>query len=450
MFDFGLTLYFGNRLFFAVEQGDHARARHVLAAGNLAMIGASLFGIIAVTSLYLVFGETVGGIDERSTLLWSMCALAVATGLRQSIATQFGLYRAHQQFFRQTMMSSSGDLMRVIFVLIAVAFGGGLLVVSVVYLAATLLFSVILPIWDSVRRFPDFGFNVAVADSAERRTAISTSFQYWVQSIVATLVTFAPLFVLGAMKASAFAIVQFTLMRTIANFVRAILQLFANVFGLEAARRIAINDDQGLTAVYRESSRLLAVQMAGVAGGLAALAQPLFGMWTGNPQLYDVHLFWLAICAPLVLPTLSMALQILVCANMPAPLVQGRIAQMLVTAAIFLALPVDNISVRMMIALAVGEIIGLGVPLTFALIKIVPESGFRLHADLLARSLVVGTLTYGAARLAQLMAGPGKIENFIAGLIAAGLAFVICTWFAGLNIQRRHAAAALMRSLLSR
>ncbi len=450
IFDFGMILYFGNRLFFAVEQEHGARGPHILRAGNFALSCASVFGVVAVTSLYLGFGETVGGVDERSTLLWSIIALAAATGVRQSIATQYSVYRAHQQFFRQTMIFSLGDLLRLCAVFLAVIMGGGLLVVSLTYFAAMVVFSVLLPIWDTGRLFPAYRYKWEIPDKEEQRSAISTSFLYWVQSVVATLITFAPIFVLGAMKTSAFAIAQFALMRTLANFVRAILQLFANVFGLEAARRIATRDEAGLAKVYRESTRLLAVQMAGAAGGLLALAHPLFALWTGNPQLYDVTLFWLAICAPLALPTLSMALQILVCANMPMPLLYGRIAQVCLTIPLFLFLPVTDTALRMMIALAVGEVVGLGLPLTSALAKVVPSAGVSLHLDLLGRSLFVGMVTYSGARLATWGGGEGSIAGFGAGAFTAAVIFCCCTWILGLESTRRRSALNLVRSLFSR
>ena len=113
IFDFGLNLYFGNRLFFAVEQGEKDRARHILGAGNFALACASLFGAVAVIGLYLLFRNTDEGVNQETTLLWAVIILAVATAARQAMAAQYAVYRAHQQFFRQTIIFSLGDLLRI-------------------------------------------------------------------------------------------------------------------------------------------------------------------------------------------------------------------------------------------------------------------------------------------------------------------------------------------------
>lgn len=440
IFDFGLNLYFGNRLFFAVEQGEKDRARHILGAGNFALACASLFGAVAVILLYMVFRNTDEGVNQETTLLWAVIILAVATAARQAMAAQYAVYRAHQQFFRQTMIFSLGDLLRIVTVIAAVALGGDLVAVSFTYLGAIILFSVLLPIWDTARFYPEFRFGFALPDAEERQRAIGTSLQYWVQSAVSTAITFAPTFLLGASGAGAFVIAQFALMRTLANLVRSVLQLFTNVFGLEAARRIALNDTAGLTGVYRESTQFLAIQMAGTAGMLAALAEPLFGYWTGNPALYNTSLFWLAIGAPLLLPTLSMALQLLVCANQPRALVTGRLAQLAITILMYFIMPFENVALRMMAALAIGEIIGLGAALLPAVVRVVPGSGLALHVDLAARSIFTGVATYLVASSTVALAKQGSIIAFIGAALLSGVALAVCTWFLGMSKVRRIAA----------
>lgn len=450
LFDFGLNLYFSNRLFFAVEQGDKERARHILGAGNLALACASLFGAVAVVLLYLAFGEQAEGINQQENLLWALIILAVATAARQAMSVQYAVYRAHQQFFRQTMIFSLGDLLRIIAVIVAAGLGGDIVVVSFTYLGAMLLFSVLLPIWDSARFYPDFRFSLAVPDSEERQRAFGTSLQYWVQSAVSTAITFAPTFLLGASGASALVIAQFALMRTLANLVRSVLQLFTNVFGLEAARRIAVNDISGLNSVYRESTQFLAVQMAGSAGMLAALAEPLFGYWTGNPALYDNNLFWLAVGAPLLLPTLSMAMQVLICANQPRALVSGRLAQLALSVLVYFILPFENVALRMMAALAIGEVLGLGAPLISAIVRLVPGSGFALHLDLALRGGLTGVTSFIAARLVIALGEKGSMPAFAGALLVSVIALTLCTWFLGLGAGRRASVQSAIKDWLKR
>lgn len=443
--DFGLGNYFSNRLAFAVEQGKRDRARHLLAAGNLLLGLASIAGGVAVVLLWLAFHPEAFGEGKAGTTLIIVAALTLATAIRQTQAVQYAVYRAHREFARQTWVVVLGDAGRFAVLAVALWFGAGMVLSAALYFAAIVLFAVALPLADLARRHPEFRWSAEAPAAGERREAFVASGQYWVQTGIATLVIFAPVFALSALGAGAFAIAQFALMRTLANLARAVLQLFTNVFGIEVARRVAIADAAGAAGTYAEATRFLAVQTAAAAGALSAVAAPLFTLWTGNGRLYDPVLFWLAIGAPVILPSLSMAVQVLVCANWPKPLAAGRLTQLALTLALYAVLPLDNLALRMMAALAVGEVIGLGLPLAIAVARRIDGTGLRLHLDLALRSIAAGAIAWGFGAAGAALGGPASL---IAGCAGGGLGMLIATYALALSPARRTMLRDAARSRL--
>jgi O-antigen/teichoic acid export membrane protein len=441
--DFGLGIYFGNRLFFAVEQNDAARARHLLGTGNLLLGLASLGGAVAVVILWLALHQGTQGIGDANTLLLTVAVLTLATALRQAVAVQLAVYRAHREFSRQTWAMTLGEAGRIAVLTVALLAGKDLLIAATLYLATTIAFSVAAPLADLARRHPVYRWRTEAPALAEQREAFVTSGQYWVQSSVSTLFTFAPAFLLAAFGAGAFAIAQFALMRTLANLARAILQLFTNVFGLEVARRIAIADTAGASATYRESTRFLAVQTAAASGALWAIAAPLFTLWTGDPLLYDNWLFWLAIGAPVVLPSLSMAVQVLVCANWPRPLAVGRLAQLALSVGLYFVMPFESPALRMMAALALGEVFGLGLPVVIAVAQRIGGAGLALHLELALRSVAAGAIAWGGAT-AGMMAG--GMPGLILGCIGGGAGMAAAMLLLGLSGDRTAMLWAAVRA----
>lgn len=447
--DFGLTSYFSNRLFFAVEQGETARARHIFGAGNAAVLVAGLIGLVVVVASFRLFGKPVGNMAAGTTLLWCVILMALATALRRAMAVVFAAYTAHQDFFRQTMVVAAGNALQVSATIAAALLGGGLLIVSLTYFVSTVLAASILPAIDVARRYPGFAYRLEIPDYEERRAAFKTSLQYWAQGGVITLVTFAPVFFLSGAGAAPRVIVQFALMRTLANLVRAVLQLFANVFGLEGARRIAIADRPGFSQTYRESTIFLAVQSAASAGVLAALAQPLFTVWTGDATLFDSLLLWLAVGPPLLLPSLAMGVQVLTCANLPAALLTGRTAQLVLTVLSFFLLPVPDLATRMMLALVLGEVAGLGLPVTRAILKLDPHAGMGLHLSLIWRSAAAALVAYFVVSVCADAFAHSIWLQLTVGLTAGLAVLTALTLSVGITKARRATLLKLFRSRIA-
>lgn len=434
LFDFGLSSYFSNRVLAAVQTGDKMQARHMVFAGNLLLGGALVLGLVAVGIGWSLFDQPANGVENATTLVWLVLAIAAASAARQATAIQVALYRAHNEFARSTFIIGCTDLARVVVMIAALLAGADAFDAAMVYLVAMLVFSVAVILIDLARRYPDYPIRIERLATSETKDALSLSGQYGFQFSASNLLTYVPTLLLGASGAGGIAVAQFALMRTLANFARQILVLFANVFGLEVSRRLAIGDSDGVRMMYREATQFVAVQTACATGALAALGSGLFLLWTGDSDLFDPILLWLALGPPVLVPSMAMALQVMATANWPKPLVAGRIAQLALTVSLFLVLPVDAIALRMMAALAIGEVLGLGVILTWATARKIPGAGLGLELDALLRSAAALGLTFGAGQIGLMLGG---FTGIAAGLFLCVIAAAIATLVLGISGSRR-------------
>lgn len=444
-FDFGLNLYFGNKLAFLLERRREAEARQVLRTGNLLMTGASALGCLAICAVFPVYAQLSGKLAIDGAVWGVTIMLAVATAAKMAMAVQNGLYRGHGEFGRVTWILAIGDFVRVFAVCLAAWLGAGALICALLYLLAMVASAVVYVLHDTRKRFPGYGYWIAAPDATERREIVSTSLGYWIQSAPTTLLTFAPVFVLAGMGGSGLLLSAFVLLRTLANFARAGLQLFGVVLGQEAARRTAIGDHAGLIGVYREATMLLGAQSAAVGGVLIVAARPLFTLWTGRADIYDPLLFWLALGPIIFLPTLIMAHNYFASVNRPWPIATGRVLQLLVTVLVFLLLPVREPAERMMAALAIGEILGFGLPVTAIIGRTIRGAGFLGTAIIALRGALCCALSAGITYLVATALGDrGGLLPLVLILAAGGVGAGFSVLLLGVTSARRETLAAVI------
>ncbi|MEO9131634.1 MAG: hypothetical protein ABI240_10535 [Sphingomonas sp.] len=445
MFDMGVNLYFGNRLLFLIQQGKVGSAAIVLRAGNFWMGFASLTGLTVVMTVFWFFGPQLTVAFSNAVWLAALL-LSVAAAIRMALSVHMSLYRAHAQYARQTMLFAALDTVRILSTIAVVFAGGGFLVVGGVQLVVTLGAAFWILFVDAPRRFTDYPFGLGQLPQEDRRQAFSISAGYWMQSGPATALTFLPVFLMTALGAGSLAIAQFVLMRTAANFVRAGLQMFAIVLGQESARRLAIDDRDGLQATYHDAAIFLGVQTACAAGVLLAIGRPLFTVWTAKGELYDPYLLWLAILPPLVMPSTTLALNVLATANLPWSIALGRTVQMVLTVILFLVLPIEGQALKIMTAVAIGELLGFGLPTSLAAYRLIPGTGPAFHLRLLWRSALCCGACFLVTGGAVLLVGGHDIAKLLVGLIAGGIAAAIAVVIAGISKLRRDAVFAALQN----
>lgn len=436
--EFGLTRYYSNRLIFLVERGEIAEAQQTYRIATTLIAAFVLLALLLITLAYPVLVDGVGDPVVDRQLPWIVAPLTLAAGVLQLIALRQALYRAHRHFTAETMVRLVGEIGRIAAVVAVAWLGAGLLVTSWVWLGATLLF-IVVPIGvHTQRRYGHFREGMALPAGGERRAAWRVSPGLWLQSMSTTLFAAVPVIVIGTMTASAILISQFVLMRTIANFVRQVQQMFSNLFAIELARRAAAEDHDGHAQVFAEANRLLGIQAAVASAILLVLGQELFALWTGRTEMFDRQMLLLAIAPPLLVPASMLSIEALAYANKPWPVVRARLAQLGITVCAFLILPVSDVAMRMMAALAIGELAGLGVPLIFAV--------HRLNASISKWSIVGLTIAVIATSIAAtgLLQGIKSISatnlavQFVVTFVAGGVLALSASYWLGLSAGRRQ------------
>lgn len=445
--EFGTTRYFTNRLIRLCERGESAEAVREFRAGQLVVSGLA---VLATVAILVVFRFSGGDSSDAMAPLAVAIPLVAASGIMQIVAVRRALYRAHREFARETWLGQLALIARVIAVLLAALAALPLVAVAWAWFAATLLFTLLPFYLDTRRRYPSFTDAPTWPDARDRRGMFLAAPGLWLQMLAMTLIQTGPIIAIGALSAGAFAVAQFVLLRTLANFVRQILQMFANLFSLELARRHAIGDDVGFAKVFMESNRFLAVQTAVASVALLLLAEPLFLLWTDDARMFDLPLLALAIVPPLLLPSTMGAIEAFAYANRPWPTVVARLAQLGVTVLAFLALPGLPLVARTMAALAIGEVLGLGIVLLARLPSLNRWLGPTHLLRLWWPSLMAGAVCAMLVWPTQLLPFDSEWLKLGCGLAAAGLALALTVWFIGFDRGRRAQLGPVIDRFLRR
>jgi O-antigen/teichoic acid export membrane protein len=216
------------------------------------------------------------------------------------------------------------------------------------------------------------------------------------------------------------------------------------VFGLELGRRYALRDEEGFSQVFTEANRFLGVQAAVAAVVLLVMGRELFALWTGRDGLFDVAMLALAILPPILLPGMILSMEALGYAERQWTIVRVRLVQAAVTVALFLCLPIAEAGLRMMAALAVGEIAGLGIPLLWAMRSV--DRRLSLRQQIAAGGWVVCAAVVTAVLLSPTLLIPQSAPflRLLAGAGLGGIALLFVLLFFGLSSARRRGIIAMV------
>lgn len=443
--DFGILRYVSNRLLTLRARNDIPAALILYRQGTIAVAAMVLLATAGLLGWAVLVPPRSGDPAVDALLPSVLVPVVLAIGANMLIAMRQALYRAHQRFARETVMRTGAELLRVLGLSFAALAGFDLVALGWLWFALVVAGGVLPFIIDSRRKFPDFTFGWERIDPADVCEAARIAPGYWMHSMGTSLFATLPILALGAMATSPALVAQFALMRTIANLVRQVLQLFANVFGLECARRLAVKDGAGFAQVFGEANRFLAVQASVVAVMLLVLGEELFGLWTGEAQLFDPLMLALAILPPILMPAMMLSTEALAYAERPWVVVWCRTAQLAATVALFLLLPIDNAGLKMMAALAIAEVCAFGLPLIFAMRSLEPALGLRRQAATILVSLVALGATAAIFAPLLLVDGDARVARLLVGIALGGMAFAILVPLLGFGRERRRTLWASFR-----
>lgn len=443
-FEFGFSFYFANQIAMETERKEIARATRYYAIANFVSLVSALLGIGYVAATLFALRSPASAALASAGWEWplTLAFLAGALAVRMAANGAYALYRANRQYARQSTISALAEFVRVAAVVAAALLGGGPAVVAGVTFAVALTIQVAFVWRDALRRFEPHRFVIAAPNWRETREALTISAGFFSQLLPLMLLTNAPVILLTYEAPATGVIAAVVMARTLINLPRALLQSFGVVMGLECGRRIAGGDQSGARAVWQHSARIIAAVSGLISGVAIAGGRELFHLWTNDPALY--HFEYLLMAAlPMAIGTTSIINHnVLFASNATLLPALGRMLQLALSVALFYALPLADAGLRMLAALAIGEIVGFMPLAALAIQRLLPTIRFRDGLEALAvstTSLLASALaTYGLTTFLRPSAPlPIVVTLALAGLCCAAM----LPWF-GFNA---HARGSLWR-----
>ena len=349
------------------------------------------------------------------------------------------LYRANRQYARLTYIIVIGELFRIILTAAAATAGGLLLASALISSIAIVVFQFWFITFDTSRRFFPHKFPFYIPRWAELRGTFGVSFVYFAQNVPYTSVTHIPNLALATLHAAPGTVASFVLLRTLTNMPRAMLQSFGTVAGQECGRRIAIADNVGAFAIFEHGVRAFSAMSGLCAGFLLASGHLIGSVWTGNLEIVRSDILLAGLAPMLLAPAAVLSHNVLASINAPEFAALGRWVQVSVIAVAALAVPVDNPALRMLIALAAGEIIGYAPLAYYGTWKLMPAASIFFHFRAIGLCMVSAAFGYISTLLIMMLSsgasGSAAFGGIVASLAACAAGFALL----GLALPLRRA-----------
>ena len=397
LFEFGFNLYFSNRLMIEVEQGNRLAAERILAVANL------VFLLCGVTALFVGLSAPRLGwcplpASPPADWLIALAMLCASTAFRISTCGSMALYRANRQFARLSLILGLSEAARVVCTTAAVLLGGGLLHAAAASFGVIFVGQVLLVVVDAMRRFYPHRWEVKLPTGKEITESAVISAGYFAQSVPLVLLMHAPVIMLSSLDAGEGAVAGFVLSRTLTGLPRAILQTLGVVVGQECSRHLARRDFPYTFKTFNRGARAFAVFSGLAAGFLLAYGAAIAAKWTsGRSDLLTWDLLLAGLAPMFLAPVSVLTHNVLACANTPALSASGRWLQLLVTIMAARFLPIQDLAMRTLVAMSLGEIIGFAPASYFGTALLIPGTSIRFHLRIVAASVLSGFIGYSAA-----------------------------------------------------
>lgn len=439
--EFGFAMYFSNGVALAVQRRDQKQAVRMFRNGFTILLLAALLGWATVLTGSYVFLETGSGqtsiaLDHALVIVGGLALTAV---IRVPMAVIYALYRAHLRFARFTLVSASADIVRILATGLAVlVLDTGPLAAMVIALLVTAALQLGYFIWNARQNFPAFNLRLQWPSKIERRDIGRISFAYFAQTLSNSLLTSLPVLLLERQAVSTALLAAFVLVRTLMGLPRMLLQTVGVVIGYECSRHLAQKDTGQAMRVIRESARVISIASGLLTGGLLAVGAPLTAIWVGNPQAF-VRDYAAAAAIPLVMAAASIiSHNILITANIAYLAALGRLLQLALAVLFFFALPLNDIGLRMFVALGVAEALGYGLFSYIALYRQAPAANIGFHLRIITLSLLACAGSWAVIALFADQVTSKFTWGWIAQLVFAAIFCGMCFIFLGLSARQRQ------------
>ena len=429
LFEFGFNLYFNNRITFQMERGDNVGAAHTYRVANTVLLASTVIGIAVMAFAASTIGPDAVRDDPLTAL--GLVSLVLASFLRLMMAGPSALYRANRQYARLTLILTAGEFARIGGIMAAAMIGGGIGGAGLAALGIQTIVFVYITFIDTRRRYYPFEFGFAIPRGEILREGLAKSTGYFSQLFPVILWTSLPILFLERESVVPGVLTGFIIVRTLSNVARTPLQSFGVVVGQEFGRRIAVSDQHGAFQTFERSARLFSV-LAGIGVGMLIVGgEHVIAIWAGDDSLFSLTLLGVGLAPMLLAPASLLAHNALLASNSPYIAAVARWFQVALTVLAWLVVPIDDHAIRMMVALAVGEVAGYAPAAYFAVGRMIPEAGVGFHGRNILFSLAsAGFAAVVTAALMQLTNALVRSPNSILMMISFVIAGLFCGVFA--------------------
>lgn len=419
--DSGFLMNFSNLVTRHVERGERDKAIAVYRQSNTIFLALGLVAALVTLALALSTAlQTFAGIAPgrfASHALVVIGALGAATALRLALSNISTIYRVSLEFGRGTLLTSAAEVVRILAVSGAVLAGGGLREAAIAHLLGTMAGLGAIAFGDAGRRHPGFRFKLAMP----RRDALSGSLRnalaFGLPLIPFIAINQVPVLALGGATAlGSGAVAVFVLMRTLANVAQSIIGKVTNVFAMEIARHGLRGDDARARQLLAPLGRLSAIVFGVGAGVFIGFGAGLTALWTGSASLYDARVIALLMAPMIVAPGYLLARSYIMYRNTPRAWTIGSFAHALLALAIYAAGAGLDPVIRISLALALGEILALSIPLTMIAMGGFTSRVLIEQASNLLVALAALAATIAIARVTAIVLGTATWPGLAVGL----------------------------------
>ncbi len=445
LFEFGFNLYVNNRLTIETERGSYALAERIYASTNFLLSASATAGLFCLGLLCFFGWLPVDGAKIVRTPAFVLAMLALGTTLRTAACGAYALYRANRQYARLVFILSFGEISRIVLTVGLVLLGGRLLAAGFAALAAIAGIQFGFILFDTNRRFAPYCFALSVPTKKELRQAMAISSGYFAQNVPLILLMHIPVIVLTHLEGGPGAVSVFVLLRTLTGMPRAVLQALGIVAGQECGRRLAVGDGRGTLAALEHGSRAFSSISGLAAGFLLASGSAIGTLWIGSSDIVRFNLMLAGLVPMLVAPVSPLAHNVLASTNTPAFAALGRWSQLLLTTVAAVFLPIENLALRMLTALSVGEIFGFAVLAHVGMARLVPHAQRSYHAKALATCLTSAAFGFATTHGLLLLTGSDGGGAAVGALM---LAVPLCAFgFIWIGLEPNLRSALISRGL---
>lgn len=359
--EFGLNLYFGNQLQKANALSDPGNVQRFFSLSLglylivCGVLGLGLIIFVIVAPLKQILELDLFSEQEAS---WVMCGLGLTVLLRMLRGCVSQVYRGHQRFARGTVIFDISNVVSVITMVAMALVGFSAPSLALVGLIVEILFAFPMLIFDIRRSFPKLRIQPLLPTWMDISDTIALGKWIAIVQSVPILWLQLPILFASRIAESSAIIVSFVSMRILSNFVRTLIELFTRSYSVEVVPLFHNSQLEQLNRHINLFGTFSTGLVALIFGYLTIFAEPLLDLWTGQGGLYDPGIFFLLLLPTLaVCPVLPLRM-IFELSNEPRISAIALMIQICLFVLLFLVIPGTDELLRLVLALALAEIIG--------------------------------------------------------------------------------------------